>query len=55
MICPKRPARNIVRPALCATLLYALAAAAQAAPGAAVVLPALTDPASGSPSSSTNV
>jgi predicted enzyme related to lactoylglutathione lyase len=47
MICPKRPARNIVRQALCATLLYGLAAAAQAAPGAAVVLPALTDPASG--------
>jgi predicted enzyme related to lactoylglutathione lyase len=36
-----------VRQALCATLLYALAAVLQAAPGAAVVLPALTDPASG--------
>jgi len=42
----KRSARNLVRQALCATLLYAVAAAVHAAPGA-VVLPALTDPASG--------
>jgi predicted enzyme related to lactoylglutathione lyase len=47
MICSKCSSRNIVRQALCATLLYALAAVVQAAPGAAVVLPALTDPASG--------
>jgi predicted enzyme related to lactoylglutathione lyase len=38
-------ARNLVRQGLCATLLYA--AAVHAAPGADVVLPALTQPASG--------
>jgi predicted enzyme related to lactoylglutathione lyase len=43
----KRSARNLVRQGFYATLLYAAAAAVQAAPGAAVVLPALTQPASG--------
>ncbi len=42
------PARNNGRQGLCALLLYAVgAAAANAAPGPGVVLPALTDPASG--------
>jgi len=42
-----KSARNLVRRGFCATLLCAAAAAVQAAPGAAVVLPALTQPASG--------
>ena len=43
----KRSARNLVRQGFYATLLYAAIATANAAPGAAVVLPALTEPASG--------
>jgi uncharacterized protein len=43
----KRSARDLMRPALCAVLLSAAAAAIDAAPGAAVVLPSLTQPASG--------
>jgi predicted enzyme related to lactoylglutathione lyase len=39
--------RNLLRQGLCATLMYAAAAAAIAAPGPAVVLPALTQPPSG--------
>jgi uncharacterized protein len=42
-----RSTRNLVRQGLWATLLYAAAVAVNAAPGAAVVLPALTQPGSG--------
>src|ERR1700735_2165579 len=42
------PARNRARHGLCALLLYTMGVAGvNAAPGPAVVLPALTDPASG--------
>jgi hypothetical protein len=45
---PKCSARNVLRQGLCVALLYAAAAAAvHAALGAAVVLPSLTQPASG--------
>lgn len=44
---PKLSARYLLRDGLCATLLYAAAAVVNAAPGAAVVLPAITQPASG--------
>src|SRR5665213_1782794 len=44
MTCSKR---KLVRQGLCAALLYAAVATVNAAPGAAVVLPALTQPASG--------
>src|ERR1039457_3343485 len=43
----KPSARNLVRQGVYATLLYAVVATVNAAPGAAVVLPALTQPASG--------